>query len=259
MATIGSARIDERGKAHGGQAGDNNGREVSTQSWYNRLINPWRVFRCKDPAKRLLIAKAMRAACKNNLIGYDQNQRDTLYAAARPVGFDPAKVTVKTETDCSALVRVCCAFAGILTSGFSTSTEMSHLLATHEFDMLSASKYAHSSAYLLEGDILCTTFKGHTVVVLSNGSKAVVAPPAVSGKLGTRMLERGDYGDDVAELQSGLKSLRYDPKGIDKDFGPATEKAVKSFQKAKQIEVDGVVGPITVGKLQAALKAVSKS
>ena len=31
---IGSARIDENGRAKGGKAGDQTGREVSTQSWY---------------------------------------------------------------------------------------------------------------------------------------------------------------------------------------------------------------------------------
>ena len=31
---IGSARIDENGRAHGGKAGDQNGKEVSTQNWY---------------------------------------------------------------------------------------------------------------------------------------------------------------------------------------------------------------------------------
>ncbi len=85
-----------------------------------------------------------------------------------------------------------------------------------------------------------------------------IVPVPVNTTLGSRMLERGDYGDDVAELQAGLTKLRFDPKGIDKDFGPATQKAVKRFQKAQKIEVDGVVGPITVGKLRAALKAVEK-
>ena len=31
---IGSARIDERGKASGGSAGDQSGKEVSTQNYY---------------------------------------------------------------------------------------------------------------------------------------------------------------------------------------------------------------------------------
>ena len=46
---IGSARIDENGKAKGGKAGDQNGREVSTQAWYKHEKG-WRVFRCIDPA-----------------------------------------------------------------------------------------------------------------------------------------------------------------------------------------------------------------
>jgi hypothetical protein len=255
---IGSARHDERGKARGGKAGDNTRHEVETQSWYNRITNPWKVIRCKDLAKRALIAKAMRAACANNNIGYDQGQRDTLYSAARAVGYDPGKVTKPVETDCSALVRVCCAYAGILASNFTTPTEESHLMATGEFEVLRASKYAHKPDYLMEGDILCTTRQGHTVVVLSNGSKAREAAPGPVA-LGSRMLERGDRGDDVGVLQSGLKALRFDPKGIDKDFGPNTERAVKAFQKAQKIEVDGVVGPITVGKLRDALKAVVKS
>ena len=31
---VGSARIDEQGKATGGKAGDQTGGEVSTQAWY---------------------------------------------------------------------------------------------------------------------------------------------------------------------------------------------------------------------------------
>ena len=46
---IGSARIDENGKAHGGQAGDQTGKEVSTQNWYLHSKG-WRVFRAKNPS-----------------------------------------------------------------------------------------------------------------------------------------------------------------------------------------------------------------
>ena len=44
---IGSARQDENGKAYGGQAGNQSGREISTQNWY---LHPkgWRVLRAKD-------------------------------------------------------------------------------------------------------------------------------------------------------------------------------------------------------------------
>ena len=32
---VASARIDENGKAYGGKAGDQNGKEVSSQVWYD--------------------------------------------------------------------------------------------------------------------------------------------------------------------------------------------------------------------------------
>ena len=75
---IGSARIDENGKAHGGRAGDQTGREVSTQPWYKHSKG-WVVLRAKDPIKAAKIAQAMRAACDNPNIGYDQYQNTTLW------------------------------------------------------------------------------------------------------------------------------------------------------------------------------------
>ena len=49
MATvmIGSASIDENGKAHGGKAGNQTGRELKQQAWYAHSKG-WRVFRAKD-------------------------------------------------------------------------------------------------------------------------------------------------------------------------------------------------------------------
>ena len=168
---IGSARIDERGKASGGKAGDQTGNELSTQNWYKHSKG-WRVLRCTDTAKAEKIASAMEKACANQLIGYDQSERLTLYNKAKSVGFDPSKVTTACETDCSALVRVCLAYAGITTDNFITSNEAKAILTTGCFKELTDSKYTDSSDYLMRGDVLVTKKKGHTVVVLSNGTKA---------------------------------------------------------------------------------------
>lgn len=82
---VGSARIDENGRAHGGKAGDQTGKELSVQSWY-RHSKGWRVLRCTDSAKAEKIAAAMEAACRNRNIGYDQYERLTLYNLAKAVG-----------------------------------------------------------------------------------------------------------------------------------------------------------------------------
>lgn len=253
---IGSARCDERGKATGGRAGDQTGREVSTQAWYLHAKG-WRVLRCKDRHMALLIAEAMRTACKNPKIGYDQGQRLTLYKRAKPLGFDPGRVATACETDCSALVRVCMAYAGILVGDFYTATEARVILATGLFEELEGDKYAKSSDYLLTGDILVTRTKGHTAVVLTDGPKAAgdVTPLRESWQLGERILRNGCRGSDVRELQITLISLGYScgSWGADGEYGDATELAVRAFQATCGLEVDGEYGPNTHSIMQAML------
>jgi hypothetical protein len=167
---IGNARIDERNKASGGAAGDQTGKEVQVQNWYSY---PWDVvLRCTDTAAAEKIAKAMEQACANDLIGYDQNQRATLYTLAKAVNWDISKVSTACETDCSALVAVCVNAAGITVSkDLYTGNLQSALVSTGKFTALTSSKYTGSSSYLKRGDILLNTVH-HTAIVLSNGASA---------------------------------------------------------------------------------------
>lgn len=68
-----------------------------------------------------------------------------------------------------------------------------------------------------------------------------------------KTLRRGNYGELVKQLQTKLKSLGYDLGvcGIDGDFGQATEKAVKAFQKDHGLTADGVVGQKTWAALES--------
>ena len=245
---IGSARIDENGKAHGGAAGDQTGKEVSTQAWYDR---DWRVLRPKDPVKAKKIAKGMQSACDNANIGYDQYQRQTLYNLVKPLGYDPAKANKKCETDCSALVRVCCCYGGIMVGDFNTESEVRVLMATGEFVELTGSKYTSQSDYLGIGDILVTRKKGHTVVVLSNGPKYDGALTSEPRKLGERILREGDEGEDVEEMQQRLDWIGFHPGEIDGIFGTKTKMAVKDLQTRAGIEVDGEFGPDSYAALVA--------
>lgn len=167
---IGSARRDESGKLVGGKAGDQDGVEVSTQQWYLHKKG-WVVIRPKKREDGIKIAEAMQKACTNRQIGYDQKQRLTLYNEVKDKGFDPSKTTKDVETDCSGLVRVCCAYAGIKVGDFYTGNEVGVLKASGKFEVLTADKYTKSSDYLMKGDILVTKVKGHTVVVLDDGAK----------------------------------------------------------------------------------------
>lgn len=168
---IGNAVGDEHGRASGGEPGDQTGKELKIQPWYKNKKG-WRVFRAKSADVRTALAADMRAACDNAFIGYDQKQRNTLYAVAALDGFDCAKVTTSCECDCSSLVRVCLAYAGIIVKDFNTASEPARLLATGDFEELTDQKYTDGSAYLMKGDLLCTKVKGHTAIVLNDGDKA---------------------------------------------------------------------------------------
>ena len=62
-----------------------------------------------------------------------------------------------------------------------------------------------------------------------------------------KTIRRGNYGELVKQLQTKLQALGYNLGicGVDGDFGTATEKAVKQFQKDHGLTQDGVVGPKT--------------
>ena len=61
-------------------------------------------------------------------------------------------------------------------------------------------------------------------------------------------LRRGSSGAAVAALQ---RLLNMDANGGDGIFGPATDAAVKAFQRANGLSADGVVGPGTLSKLRS--------
>ena len=63
-----------------------------------------------------------------------------------------------------------------------------------------------------------------------------------------RQLKKGHKGNDVAELQKLLNKAG-DNIAVDGSFGPATQKAVKAFQKKKKLEVDGIAGRDTITAL----------
>lgn len=67
----------------------------------------------------------------------------------------------------------------------------------------------------------------------------------------TRILRRGSEGSQVKWAQWALVNAGYGvgKYGVDGVFGEETEKAVRSFQKANGLSVDGEVGPDTVAKL----------
>ncbi|HSP81537.1 MAG TPA: peptidoglycan-binding domain-containing protein, partial [Myxococcaceae bacterium] len=53
----------------------------------------------------------------------------------------------------------------------------------------------------------------------------------------------------MRSLQDKLRSAGFNPGVSDGKFGPRTERAVRDFQRAQGLKVDGIAGPRTMGAL----------
>lgn len=168
---------DEHGGYHGGTAGDQTRTEYQVRSWFNR---PWNyVLRPATAAIGSKLADIARAAAENNNIGYDQDQRLTYYNALKAANWNPANITTRCETDCSAST-----VANIIATGHQLGiTSLQNLspslysgnirsaLVYAGFKQLTASKYLTSSQYLLPGDVLL--YENHHVAInLTSGKQS---------------------------------------------------------------------------------------
>ena len=172
---IGSARHDERGKYHGGKAGDQTGQEVATQKLYNHSKG-WMAYRAISPEVAIKLKNAMLSACANPNNGYNQYRR-----------YDIVKNGVDTTTpggcDCSSTVRACIIKAtGKDIGDFTTASEPAALEKSGFFTKVGN---VNILSKLYEGDILVTRKKGHTAIV-TTGYPRVAAPknpaPKTSGQ-----------------------------------------------------------------------------
>ncbi|UCD15068.1 MAG: peptidoglycan-binding protein [Candidatus Omnitrophota bacterium] len=55
---------------------------------------------------------------------------------------------------------------------------------------------------------------------------------------------------DMKQIQRALKNAGFDPGPVDGRKGAKTNKAIKSFQKARSLKADGVIGPKTWEELR---------
>lgn len=241
MATIiGSARIDEHGKAVGGKAGDQKQKstpdykgEVSMQNFYVSSKG-WYILRAKSTDVASSIALSMTIACNNPNIGYNQARRLDIIKAG-------THATSPTSCDCSSLVRQCVREAGVEVGNFTTANEAAVLVGTGQFDKLTYKK----GMTLFLGDILVTKTKGHTVIVTSGATRNpnTVAVPTV---------KMGSKGDNARLLQHNLNQCgaTLEEDGI---FGKLSTAALVRWQHANKLSADGIYGPKSYAKMKEVL------
>ena len=101
-------------------------------------------------------------------------------------------------------------------------------------------------------DFVKLGYKWNAIVVVlasevyTDGTAKVYTRGQVTAQF-THSLARGAKGAEVSALQQKLKDLGFFPATITVNgiFGPATQRAVKAFQKSRDLAQVGVVGPLT--------------
>lgn len=222
---IANCSHDERGKLSGGAAGDQTGNEWKVRSWYNR---PWTaVIRFEDPDIAERIATEGEDACKNNRIGYDQNQRQSFWRELKNSGYHAKNIKTKCETDCSAGTLGIAKAVGYQTgneklkaidqTGYSGN--IVSILRKAGAKVYRAKKYLTSDKYIKRGDILVN--EGHHVAInLTDGSEAKKAEAAKKDqaqktdvtKIARQVID-GKWGNGAARRKA-LEAAGYNYKEI---------------------------------------------
>lgn len=184
---ISNSGSDERGKLHGGKAGDQTGKEWQLKSWYSR---PWTcVLRYPNAEVRDMIAKFAIEAALNNNIGYNQYKRYTYWDQLVKAGYDPSKIVAKCDEDCTAGVTANVKAVGHVLGIKALedlpktirSSNMKSNFKKAGFEVLTDKKYLSGYNYLLPGDILlCENHHAATNVTIGKYAKATNDEPIAS-------------------------------------------------------------------------------
>ena len=270
MVRVSNCGHDENGRYAGGKAGDQTGGEYCLKPWYSR---PWDyIIRWRDEELGNLFADLAIEAALNDRIGYDQGtagnsgDRYTFRKQMQEAGWRPSSIKVACEADCSestiVLIRAVGHLKGIKELQECNATYTGNMM--NYFRSAAGKKYfaVLQGAYLTDpsiarrGDINLNVAHHVNVTVDNGGNTGNEISDNQDTKTGSGYMfsvgnvQNGSKGNDVKLLQRLLKSNGFrgaDGKllTIDGDCGTNTVYAIKSYQKKKGLNADGIAGPAT--------------
>lgn len=208
MIRICHAVCDENGNAYGGKAGDQTGKEIRVQKWYDR---PWdAVIVPKDPVMADAAAEFCERIAESPLYGYNQKARTAGYKAIIKSGYD-VEHSDGGDFDCSSLVSACYIFAGSKVGICYTGSLERVFRQSGEFDIYHDSEHLHNPDLGTRGTLYLST--GHHVCMqLDDGSAEQTAFVKVKGSV--RVRETPVSGKTIGIARNELlRLIRVDASG----------------------------------------------
>lgn len=114
-----------------------------------------------------------------------------------------------------------------------------------------AGKMEHTGMHLGHGRVIHCSRNVEEGTLKSGGwthyaiPKGLYSPEEIPVSPMHRTIRKGAQGDDVKTMQVFLVAWGFEPGNPDGIFGKNTEAALKAFQKAQGLTVDGICGPAT--------------
>jgi hypothetical protein len=154
-----------------------------------------------------------------------------------------ADVETYVQANCDSEASQLLAFGAFCNSGGLTS-----YLKSHDWSHF-ALHYNGPGQVPYYAQMIASAYQRHL-----SSNTAPASPSAPTAPAGPRILRKGMTGADVVTLQQDLSILGFYKTVVDGNFGPATEAAVEAVQMKYSLPQDGVVGPMTQGVINVALK-----
>lgn len=164
---IGHAVCDELGRSSGGVPGDQTGKEIRIQDWYDR---PWdTVIVPKSDLMGRAAADFCERICNSSLYGYNQKRRTDGHKAIVRAGFD-IEHSDGGDFDCSSLVSACYIYAGSKVGICYTGSLEKVFRKSGEFNIFKDDEHLHNPELAKKGSLYLAT--GHHVcMLLEDGSE----------------------------------------------------------------------------------------
>ncbi|WP_080875131.1 NlpC/P60 family protein [Oceanobacillus timonensis] len=124
----------------------------------------------------------------------------------------------------------------VISTAFATTLALTPVVAS--------SVFANAGEGSTEGDI---TYEESNLPEIQEEQSSEEQTPSAS--VNSSLVQQGDSGEEVENVQSNLQNQGYASSNVDGIFGDLTEQDVRDFQADQGLQEDGIVGPDTSSAL----------